>query len=76
MQRFTGRPDAQVESIGRSPIVRSLQSKRTDACHASLFKYRTLISNDHESVQVMVNRLTGRADADDRTLINVVSGHF
>jgi hypothetical protein len=41
-----------------------------------MFKYRTSISNSRESVQVTVNRLTGRADADDRTLINAASGHF
>jgi hypothetical protein len=62
MQRFTGRPDTQVESIGRSPRVRWLQSKRTDVCHASLFKCRTSISNGRELVQVTVNRLTGRAE--------------
>jgi hypothetical protein len=35
-----------------------------------------LISNGHESVQVTVNQLTGRADADDRTLINAAFGRF
>jgi hypothetical protein len=66
----------QVESIERSPNIRSLQSERTDACHVSLLKYQTSISNGRESVQVTVNRLTARANADDRTLINAASGRF
>jgi hypothetical protein len=47
-----------------------------DGCHVSLFEFQASIFNGHESVNIVVKVMTGCADVEHLTLLNVASGHF